>query len=153
MNIEKALNVFHDEILYLQEKEYPEWMIKKKAEAYNSIVEYISTAEMESQENKYKFSIEINNLKLIIKKLEGICLAVGVKIWYLKTLNSIKINHLDFLIDRAIQFGYFNKITPLDLQMGYWAKNNDRLFKNLDYFIDNNIKPNQNQLQQLEKLS
>lgn len=153
MNIEKALEVFHDEIIYLQNKDYPEWMVKKKADAYNCICDYISSVEMDSEEKEYQLNQKIKKLELIKAKLEGLLLAIGIKFNYLLMLDFLPLNHISFLVQKSIDLGYSNSFIPDDIYMGHFSKKHEKLQKNLDYFIQKKLIATKNQIKGLEKIS
>ena len=137
MNLEKALQVFHDEIEYLANKDYPQWMIEKKANAYNTICDYISSIELDNEEILFKSKQKEKKLKFKICKLEGILIALGLKIHYFNMIEFMPLSHIEYLANEAIKKGYYNSTTPESVQLGNFRRNKDRIDNNIDWMKEN----------------
>ena len=137
MSLEQALQVFHDEIEYLAIKDYPQWIIEKKANAYNTICDYISSVELENEEIVFKSKQEEEKIRLKISKLEGILIALGLKLHYFNMIEFMPLSHIEYLVDEAIKKSYHNSITPESVQLGNFIQNKDRIDKNIDWMKEN----------------
>jgi hypothetical protein len=115
-SIEHALEVFEKDIHMAKQYGLHKDILQKKIHAYNFILLYINNIEMDVA----NYQAEISKLNLIIHKMAGILLSMGIKCRYVDYIPTMPVQQIQYMVDKAHDYNMFNRFVPDDFQLQWW---------------------------------